>query len=259
MGKLIDGKWEQASIITSDKTGHFVRADSVFRNWITADGKSGFKAEAGRYHLYISYACPWACRTLIMRKLKGLEKVISYSAVDALMLENGWTFGAESKETADKINQTKYLHEIYVKADPHYTGKVTVPVLWDTVQKTIVSNESADIIRMLNSEFNAYAEKQQDFYPEALREDIDTINAFVYSNINNGVYKCGFAQTQESYEEAFDELFNALNKLEERLATQQFLGDSHYLKPLEAPFESYRCATNELEILGVLLETRIRF
>lgn len=223
MGMLINGKWEATPLITQDKQGHFIRANSAFRHWISKDGKSGFKAEPNRYHLYISYACPWACRALAFIVLKGLEKSISFSVVDPILLENGWEF---SKNYPDNLNHAHFLYEIYLMADANYTGKVSVPVLWDKVKKTIVNNESSEIIRMLNSEFNDYAKNKYDFYPSALRKEIDEINEFVYNNINNGVYKCGFAGTQQAYEEAFDVLFAALEKVEKILGQQKYLVDN---------------------------------
>jgi glutathionyl-hydroquinone reductase len=216
MGMLIDGQWEENPRVTADETGHFIRAESVFRDWISSDPDSPYPAEANRYHLYLSYACPWACRTLIFRTLKGLEEVISLSFVEPLMGDQGWTFDSGDSEI-------KYLYEIYQNADPKNTGKVTVPVLWDKKKKTIVNNESAEIIRMLNSEFNHFAKNNEDYYPEALRPEIDKINAFIYENINNGVYRCGFAKTQLAYEEAFQALFSALDEIERRLDQQPFL------------------------------------
>jgi putative glutathione S-transferase len=223
MGMLIEGKWEKTILFASDKTGHFLRPESAFRNWVTQDGSSNFHAEPHRYHLYISYACPWACRALIFRALKGLEEVISFSFVEPLMLDNGWEFGPTGSETQDPINHKKYLYEIYQKADPHYTGKITVPVLWDKHSNTIVNNESSEIIRMLNSEFNAYTQNTYDYYPMELRPKIDELNAFIYDNINNGVYKCGFAISQEAYEQAFDALFFALDKVEQILSAHRYL------------------------------------
>ena len=186
MGTLIEGKWEDTPMVSSDKEEHFQRLDSTFRDWITQDGSSGYQAEPNRYHLYISYACPWACRTLILRSLKGLEDVISASVVEPIVVNRGWEFGSKENKTVDPVNHTSYLYEIYLKANSTYTGKVTVPVLWDKKKKTIVNNESAEIIRMLNSAFNAYAKNSYDFYPNALRKEIDDINEFVYDNINNG-------------------------------------------------------------------------
>jgi len=210
-----------------------VRESAQFRNWITADGSAGpngeggFEAEPGRYHIYFSYACPWAHRTLIFRKLKRLEEVISVSPVDPDMLENGWEFGDQADGTADPLFGSNFLHQVYTRADAHYTGRVTVPVIWDRKRETIVSNESADIIRMLNSEFQAFTDVDTDYYPKELREDIDSINEMVYHQVNNGVYRCGFATSQAAYEEAFEALFQALDELEQRLSRQRYLvGDT---------------------------------
>jgi len=209
--------------------GEFVRSESSFRNWVTKDGSAGptgeggFAAEPGRYHLYVSYACPWAHRTLIFRTLKGLEDVISVSVVHPLMPTESWVFGKYPGATEDHINQSHYLYENYLKADPGFNGLVTVPVLWDKKQQTIVNNESSEIIRMLNSSFDAFGNADVDFYPEALREQIDEINDPVYNNVNNGVYRAGFAQTQEAYDRAFDRLFNTMDELEEKLSRQRYL------------------------------------
>lgn len=224
MGLLVDGVWTDQWYDTKATGGRFVRKDAAFRNWITADGSAGpsgdgrFKAEAGRYHLFVSYACPWAHRTLIFRELKGLEDMITVSAVQPLMLKNGWEFGE-----IDPLTGAKYAWHIYTKADPHYTGRATVPILWDKQQETIVSNESSEIIRMLNSAFDGLTGSTLDFYPEVLRDDIDAINERVYHTVNNGVYKSGFATTQEAYEEAVTALFATLDDLEELLAHQRYL------------------------------------
>jgi len=199
MGKLIEGVWHDVWYDTEKTKGQFLRAESQFRNWITADGsagpsgKGGFKAEGGRYHLYISLACPWAHRTLIFRELKGLNDLISVSIVDPLMLSNGWEFHDRDGGTVDHLFGSRYMWEIYTKADATYTGRVTVPVLWDKQQNTIVSNESSEIIRMFNSAFNGLTGNTTDFYPESLRPEIDTLNARIYDTVNNGVYKSGFA------------------------------------------------------------------
>lgn len=226
MGLLIEGEWHDQWYDTESTGGRFVREDSQFRNRVTADGSSGFRAEAGRYHLYVSLACPWAHRTLIFRRLKQLEDSISVSVVNPYMGKNGWTFEPDEACVADTINNKQYLYEIYLLADKKYTGRVTVPVLWDKQECTIVSNESADIIRMLNSEFNACAENQIDYYPPHLRNEIDSINTRVYENVNNGVYRCGFATSQEAYEEAFGQLFDVLDELEKRLDKQRYLAGS---------------------------------
>jgi putative glutathione S-transferase len=221
MGRLIEGVWRDEWYDTEKHGGRFVREDSAFRDWVTADGGSGFKAEPGRYHLYVCYACPWAHRTLIFRKLKGLEDVISVSPVYWYMGSHGWEFNTDYP---DHLNDKCYLHEVYTLAKPRYTGRVTVPTLWDKKEGTIVNNESAEIIRMLNSEFNAYAgDAALDFYPKKLRPEIDAINRQIYRNVNNGVYRTGFATTQEAYEEAFDALFATLGEVEARLARQRYL------------------------------------
>lgn len=232
MGLLVDGEWQDKWYETKASGGRFVRSDAQFRNWITADGgagpsgEGGFAAEAGRYHLYVSLACPWAHRTLILRKLKKLEDKISLSIVDPLMLSEGWTLEARHPGTlADTVNGKTRLYEIYRLAVPDYTGRVTVPVLWDKKRKTIVSNESSEIIRMLNSTFDALpgVDASLDFYPAPLRAEIDAVNAAVYDRVNNGVYKAGFATTQDAYEEAVSALFAELDALEARLASQRYL------------------------------------
>ncbi|MRG56624.1 glutathione S-transferase family protein [Phyllobacterium sp. SYP-B3895] len=229
MGLLIDGAWQDKWYDTKESGGRFIRTESQFRNWVTADGSAGpsghggFKAEPGRYHLYVSYACPWAHRTLIFRALKHLEDVISVSVVDHFMGAEGWTFLERDGATGDQLFGYDYLHQVYTRADPKYSGRVTVPVLWDKKQNTIVSNESSEIIRMLNSAFDAFGDHSLDFYPEALRQEIDAVNALVYPNINNGVYRAGFATTQEAYEEAFTQLFGALDQIEAKLAKQRYL------------------------------------
>jgi putative glutathione S-transferase len=208
----------------SDRRGAFVRQQSAFRDWVSADGSSGYPAVPGRYHLYVSLACPWASRTVIMRQLKRLEEVIAITVVDPIRDERGWRFTAEQP---DPINGFAYLSEAYLASDPDFAGRVTVPVLWDTETKRIVNNESADIVRMLNSAFDAYGDPSVDLYPAADRDEIDAINARVYDTVNNGVYKAGFATRQAAYEEAFDELFASLDWLDERLATRRYLlGDA---------------------------------
>ena len=229
MGLLVDGKWHDRWYDTGKSDGRFIRSDAQFRNWVTADGTAGpsgiggFKAEPGRYHLYVSLACPWANRTMIFRALKGLEEHISVSVVHWYMAENGWTFEPAEGVIPDPVNHASYLHEVYTAADPKYSGRVTVPVLWDKKTNTIVSNESSEIIRMLNSAFDGVGAKPCDYYPEALRTEIDKINERVYSNVNNGVYKSGFATTQEAYEEAVVPLFETLDWLEKRLSGQRYL------------------------------------
>jgi len=223
LGQLIQGKWSNEWYDTESNGGAFVRNPSSFREWVRASGSTPYLPEAGRYHLYVSLACPWAHRTLIFRKLKGLEEAVSISIVDPLMGENGWAFTAAKGSTSDSLFGSRYLHEIYTRANPGYTGRVTVPVLWDRKRGTIVNNESSEIIRMFNSEFDAVGESTLDFYPERLRAEIDEINDFVYPRINNGVYRCGFATSQVAYELAFKELFEALDTIEERLAKQRYL------------------------------------
>jgi putative glutathione S-transferase len=212
MGVLVEGEWADRGYETEKTGGAFVRMKSGFRDIVTADGSSGFHAEPGRYHLYVSFACPWAHRTLIFRKLKRLEAVIGMTAVEPLMLEQGWTFGGAGEPLYGK----RRLYEIYTLAAPRYSGRVTVPVLWDKVRRTIVNNESAEIIRMLNGAFDRWA-APGDYYPEPLRTEIDRVNARVYDEVNNGVYKAGFATKQGVYESAFEALFTALDWLEERL------------------------------------------
>ena len=229
MGLLIDGVWHDRWYDTKSSGGRFQRQDSSFRNWVTADGSAGssgeggFRAEAGRYHLYISLACPWAHRTLIVRRLKGLEEAIPLSIVHWFMGETGWTFQEGQGTIADPINGAQQLHQVYTAAKPDYTGRVTVPVLWDKERGTIVSNESSEIIRMFNSAFDGIGDSSLDFYPEPLREEIDAVNARVYETVNNGVYRSGFATTQEAYEEAVTALFETLDWLEERLSRQRYL------------------------------------
>ena len=229
MGLLVKGQWVDQWYDTDSTDGRFARSESQFRNWVTADGSAGptgdggFKAEAGRYHLYVSLACPWAHRTLIFRKLKGLESMISVSVVNPLMREHGWTFEAGEGVVADPIFQARYMHQIYTAADPEYTGRVTIPVLWDKKQNLFVSNESSEIIRMMNSAFDGIGAKLGDYYPQALRSEIDGINDQIYDRVNNGVYKAGFATTQEAYEQAVFPLFETLDELEERLSKQRYL------------------------------------
>lgn len=225
MGLLVNGKWVDQWYDTKSSDGEFVRQDSVFRNWVTADGAAGltgdggFKAEAGRYHLYVSLACPWAHRTLIFRALKELQDIISVSIVEPLMMEAGWVFGDEG----DGLYGFSNMYEVYTKAMPQITSRVTVPVLWDKQREAIVNNESADIIRILNTAFNELTGNNDDYYPAELREEIDQLNDFIYPAINNGVYRAGFATTQAAYEKAYVELFDALDSLEQRLATRRYL------------------------------------
>jgi putative glutathione S-transferase len=233
MGLLVNGQWQDRWYDTDKSGGKFEREDAHFRNWVTKDGEAGpsgrggFKAESGRYHLYVSMACPWAHRTMILRKLKGLEEHIGLSAVHPDMLEHGWSFSGPALDSptavGDTLHNSQHYYELYTRAKADYTGRVTVPVLWDTKQNTIASNESAEIIRMFNSEFDHITGNTLDFYPLALRGQIDEVNERVYHTVNNGVYKSGFATTQEAYEKAFDELFASLDWLESRLSAQRFL------------------------------------
>lgn len=233
MGRLVEGVWQDVWYDTTANKGHFKRDASQFRNWITADGtagpsgQDGFRAEPGRYHLYVSLACPWAHRTLIFRKLKGLEDLISVSVVDPLMIENGWEFRPETERTPgatdDALFGSSFLWQVYARAKADYSGRVTVPVLWDRQRNTIVSNESAEIIRMFNSAFDGITGSQTDFYPQDLREDIDSLNAVIYDTVNNGVYKAGFATTQEAYESNVTGVFDTLGMLEERLRNSRYL------------------------------------
>jgi len=229
MSLMINGKLRDDWFKAQNNSGEYVRKDSQFRHWITKDGdagptgESGFKAEADRYHLYVSYACPWANRTLIFRKLKQLEDVITISVVHPDMEEAGWRFGDYPGSTCDHENNFDYMHQVYTLAAPTYSGVITVPVLWDKKQKTIVNNESSEIIRMFNNAFNDITGNHDDYYPQALRKEIDEINTFVYDTINNGVYRTGFATTQSAYEKAFDYLFESLDKVETILSQQRYL------------------------------------
>jgi putative glutathione S-transferase len=230
MGQLVDGQWRDEWYDTKSTGGRFKRSASAFRNWITADGSAGpsgdkgFKAESGRYHLYVSYACPWAHRTLVMRAWKGLERHIGVSVVHPLMLENGWELRTDFADaTGDPLYGFDKLYQLYLKVDPHFSGRVTVPVLWDKQRETIVNNESAEIIRMLGSAFDDIGARPGDFYPADLRGDIDAINDIVYPRVNNGVYKAGFATTQDAYDEAAVALFETLEELERRLGESRYL------------------------------------
>jgi putative glutathione S-transferase len=232
MGLLQEGRWVDQWYNTSETGGRFVRRAPQFRNWVTADGspgpsgEGGFKAESGRYHLYVSLACPWAHRTLIFRALKGLEQMISVSIVHWYMAKNGWTFEQGDGVVPDTVNGARFMYEIYTKAKLDYSGRVTVPVLWDKKSKAIVSNESPEIIRMFNSDFDGIGAKPGDFYPEPLRAEVDALNDRIYDAVNNGVYKAGFATTQEAYQEAVVPLFETLDWLEERLSGQRYLTGS---------------------------------
>jgi glutathionyl-hydroquinone reductase len=227
VGVLIDGNWTDGELPQETRrSGAFQRADSSFRDRIAADGSSGFTAEPGRYHLYVAHGCPWAHRTLIYRALKKLENVISVAYAIPGLKQNGWTFERDSRYpdcVPDEVNGFHYLYEAYVASDPTYTGKVTVPTLWDKITKRIVNNESSEIIRMFNTEFNAITGDRTDFYPPALRAEIDAFNERIYCNVNNGVYRAGFAKTQSAYEEAYDGLFEMLDWLEARLSRERYL------------------------------------
>lgn len=207
----------------ADAAGRFVRQESRFRRWVTADGSSGLPAEPGRYHLYVSLACPWAHRTIIVRMLKGLQDVVSMSVVDPLRDERGWAFTEGRGHGPDPVNGFRFLSEAYARTDPDFDGRVTVPTLWDRVTGSVVNNESSEIIRMLNSEFDEWGDASVDLYPAALRADCDAVNDLVYSNVNNGVYRAGFATTQAAYEEAVGDLFAALDRVEERLTASRYL------------------------------------
>jgi len=229
MGLLVNGEWKDKWYDTEENDGHFKREKSSFRSWVTPDGSAGpagqggFKAEPGRYHLYVSYACPWAHRALIFRALKGLEEMIDISVVNWYMGENGWSFKPGPGVIADPIHQAEFLREVYLQADSKYTGRVTVPILWDKETRTIVNNESSEIIRMFNSAFDSVGAAPGDYYPEALRDRINEINDRVYHTVNNGVYKAGFATTQDAYEEAIKPLFESLDWIEEILSENRYL------------------------------------
>lgn len=232
MGLLQEGKWVDQWYDTKSSGGRFVRKSPQFRNWITADGsagpsgEAGFEAEAGRYHLYVSLACPWAHRTLIFRALKGLEDMISISVVHWYMGDKGWTFNSADGTEPDTVNDANFMYQIYAAANPDYSGRVTVPVVWDKKTNTIVTNESSEIIRMFNSAFDGIGAVEGDFYPEPLQAEIDELNERIYHTVNNGVYKAGFASTQEAYEEAVAPLFETLDWLDERLSIQRYLTGS---------------------------------
>jgi putative glutathione S-transferase len=223
MGLLIDGAWHDESYDTRVSGGRFIRRETQFRQWVTADGDSGFRAESNRYHLYVSLACPWAHRTVIFRKLKGLEEIVGLSVVHWHTAEQGWTFEPGPGVIADPIHGARYLHQIYTAAEPKYSGRVTVPVLWDKARGTIVNNESAEIIRMFNSAFDRIGAAPGDYYPSELRAEIDAVNARVYETLNNGVYRAGFATSQAAYDEAVVPLFETLDWLEERLARGRYV------------------------------------
>jgi glutathionyl-hydroquinone reductase len=221
-GAFVEGEWKTERQ-WKNTDGRFVRQATSFRDWITADGSSGFAAEAGRYHLYIAWACPWAQRTAIMRRLKGLEDVVGLSAVGSFMGEEGWAFYDEPGVIPDNVNGARYLREVYAKADPRYTGRVTTPVLWDGETGTIVNNESREIVRMLDTEFEGFAATDADFFPKDLHDRIDDTIDLIYEPINNGVYRSGFAATQEAYDEAVTEVFEALDLWEDILTSRRYL------------------------------------
>ncbi len=229
MGLLVDGKWHDQWYDTEGNGGRFIRTEAQYRNWITPDGspgptgEGGFKAEPNRYHLYVAMACPWANRTLIMRKLKKLEDMISISVVNPLMAENGWTFELAVGVIPDPVINATYLHELYTHVDPNYSGRVTVPILYDLKQNKIVNNESSEIMRMLNTAFYGVGAKEGDYYPKELQEEIDAVNELVYHNVNNGVYKAGFATNEGVYQEEVGRLFKTLDQLEARLENQRYL------------------------------------
>jgi len=232
MGMLVKGKLVDNWLDAELEEGEFKRMESSFRNWVTPDGSAGssgtdgFKAEAGRYHLYVSAACPWAHRTVIFRHLKKLQDIIGLSIVEADMLDDGWTF-SDDGDYADQLHGYRFMHQVYTRADKNFTGQITVPVLWDKKLNTIVNNESSEIIRMFNSAFNHISGDNSDYFPEHLQEQIENINLPIYENINNGVYRCGFATSQRAYEKAFKRLFNELDNIENILAQQQYLaGDT---------------------------------
>jgi len=240
MGLLVDGVWQDD--VSRTKDGHFIRPATQFRNWVTADGspgpsgEGGFAAGAGRYHLYVSLACPWAHRTVIFRKLKALESAISLSVVSPEMGRDGWTFDTASGSSGDAVNGKAKLSEVYLVAAPRYTGRVSVPVLWDKERKTIVNNESSEIIRMLNSAFDAHTNVRTDYYPPALRAEIDRLNDIIFPNVNNGVYRAGFATSQAAYEQAFRNVFDTLDEMEQLLSRQRYLAGA---QPTEADWRFF--------------------
>ena len=256
MGLLVDGKWQDQWYDTSKTGGKFEREAARFRNWVTADGspgpagEGGFSAEPGRYHLYVSMACPWAHRTLIFRELKGLGKHISVSVVHPDMLENGWEFRPNDESHQDTANGKRFMYEVYLKAAPDYSGRVTVPTLWDKQRQTIVSNESADIIRMFNSAFDGLdgVRSDLDFHPEELHGEIDEVNERVYHTVNNGVYKAGFATAQDKYEEAYGALFESLDWLEDRLSGQRYLAGNRLTEADWRLFTIRCCVLQSLQV-----------
>ena len=244
MGKLIDGVWTKEADVPASKVGDgaYRREASSMRNWVTPDGapgpsgEGGFEAAPGRYHLYVAVNCPWAHRTLIFRILKRLQDVVSLTTVLPRRTEEGWVFDNDSPAHRDPVMGARALHEIYTAAEPSYSGRVTVPVIWDKARRTIVNNESSEIIRMLNSAFTALTEEAADYYPQNLRTEIDALNDEIYANVNNGVYRCGFARTQAAYEAAFDDLFATLDRLDRRLADRRYLAGA---RPTEADWRLF--------------------
>ncbi|MXY40486.1 MAG: glutathione S-transferase family protein [Rhodospirillaceae bacterium] len=223
MGMMIDGEWHREDRFAGSDDGHFRRAVTAFRDFVAAEGSSPFRAEPGRYHLYVAHACPWAHRTMILRRLRKLESAISVSVVDPHLSDEGWHFSDGPGCIPDGVNGARYLRDIYKKAKDDYTGRVSVPVLWDRKEATIVNNESPEILRMLNTAFNEWGDGEPDFYPPHLRREIDAVNEPIYENVNNGVYRTGFATTQQAYEQAFEALFATLDELEARLDRQRYL------------------------------------
>lgn len=229
MGLLVDGQWRDHWYDTDEQRGEFLREAAQLRNWITSDGspgpsgEGGFTAEAGRYHLYVSLACPWAHRTLIFRVLKGLQDYIDVSIVSPFMREHGWSFNLQEGSSGDRLFQSDYLYQLYQRNRSDYSGRVTVPVLWDKQRQCVVNNESSEIIRMFNSVFDQLTDNEEDFYPEDLQGDIDATNDVVYENVNNGVYRAGFATSREAYERAYESLFSTLGQLEQRLENNRYL------------------------------------
>ncbi|TNC82201.1 MAG: glutathione-dependent reductase [Oleiphilus sp.] len=242
MGLLVNGKWQDKWYDTDASDGEFVREAAQLRNWVTPDGtpgpsgSGGFAAESGRYHLYVSLACPWAHRTLIFRSLKSLDAHISVSVVSPDMLDQGWSFDLSEGSSGDALYQSDYLHQLYTRNKKDYTGRVTVPLLWDKKSECVVSNESSEIIRMFNSAFNGITGNTDDYYPQKLRLEIDDINQKIYHDINNGVYRCGFATSQKAYEDAYHALFKRLDEIEQLLSTRQYLTGN---KPTEADWRLF--------------------
>jgi glutathionyl-hydroquinone reductase len=231
MGMLIDGKWQEQPHLYGDNKKRYPRHSGVFRNRIKNDNSSRYLAEANRYHLYVSFACPWSSRVIIFYMLKGLQNIISLSSLEPVMQKNGWEFGDANTETHDPLYQARYLYELYIKTDPTHTGRVTLPVLWDKHTNTIVNNDSVEIVHILNSEFNDLIDNRYDFCPSEHVNEIDQLNQFIYENINDGVYHCGYAKSQQEYDIAFDRLYSALDTLEERLSKHRYLIGNQLTEP----------------------------